>query len=105
MARLTVSERIRIPTYDDPQQIRWGEVGFDYEKCSGCGICSQACPAKAIVLEDKRPRMKPLGENNCMACGDCAAICPEGAIALKAGYSYSGYYKTIDQGDIQPPRL
>jgi len=105
MARLSVSERILIPTYDDPGQIQWGEVAFDEEKCSGCGTCSQACPAKAIAMADKRPQMKPRGENNCMACGDCVAICPEGAITLTKGYHYTGYYKTIDQGDIRPPRL
>jgi formate hydrogenlyase subunit 6/NADH:ubiquinone oxidoreductase subunit I len=105
MAKLSMSERILIPTYGDPEQIQAGEVVFDDEKCSGCTLCAQACPAKAIVMEDKRPQLKPRGQNECISCGDCVAICPEAAITLTKGYHYTAYYKTIDHGDIQPPRL
>lgn len=105
MARLSWRERLRVPTYGDSDEIRAGEVAFDYDKCSGCGICAQACPAKAIVFEDKRPGLKASSQNECIACGDCAAICPEGAIRVVRGYAYTGFYKTIDHGDIQPPRL
>lgn len=105
MARLSWREKLRVPTYGDPEQILAGEVAFDCDKCSGCGICAQACPAKAIVFENKRPGLKASSQNECIACGDCAAICPEGAIRVVRGYSYTGFYKTIDHGDIQPPRL
>jgi len=105
MARLGFRDRLRVPTYGDPEQIQPGEVAFDRDKCSGCGICAQACPAKAILFEDKRPRLKPPSENECIACGDCMAICPEGAIRVVKGYHYTGFYRTIDHGDIQPPRL
>lgn len=105
MARLSLRERLRVPTYGDPEEIQAGEVAFDYDRCSGCGICAQACPAKAILFADKRPSLKPCSLNECIACGDCAAICPEGAIRVVKGYRYTGLYKTIDHGEIQPPRL
>ncbi len=105
MSRLSLSEKIFIPTYNDRTQLHAGEVSFDYEKCNGCTMCAQICPARALVMEDKRPRMKAVEENECMGCADCVAICPEGAITLKNAISYSGYYKTIDQGEIKTPRL
>ena len=105
MARFSFSEKVFIPTYNDPDQIKWGEVTFDYKKCNGCTICSQVCPSGAILMEDKRPIMKSRGDSECFACGDCIAICPEGAIRLKSAVHYRGYFKTIDQGKVEPPRL
>jgi ferredoxin len=40
-----------------------------------------------------------------MACADCVAICPEGAIRLKSSYRFTKYFKTIDRGELLPPRL
>ncbi len=105
MRRFSLLEKIVVPTYDDPDQIAAGTVEWDYDKCTGCSLCVQACPADSIVLKDKRPVLKPAGENECIACGDCAAICPEGAIRVSKGYYYTHYFKTIDQGSPQPPRL
>jgi NAD-dependent dihydropyrimidine dehydrogenase PreA subunit len=105
MGNLTFSERRRIPIYDDPQQIKNGVVKIDVEKCTGCGWCIKACPADALVLEDKKSKMRTNVFNECMGCGDCAAICPEDAITPVKGYEYTGYYKTIERGELLPPRL
>ena len=105
MAKFSLGERLFIPTYDDPDQCIPGEVTFDHEKCSGCTMCIQVCPSSAILMEDTKPSLKPTGENECIACGDCIAICPEGAIRLKSTARYTGYFKTIDQGKSEPPRL
>jgi len=105
MAKFNVREKVIIPTYNDPDQVMAGEVVFDYEKCTGCTTCSQACPADSILMEEKKPRMKARGQNECIACGACIAICPEGAIRLKSTPVYTGYFKTIDQGKVEPPRL
>jgi len=29
-----------------------GKIEFDYEICVGCGLCAEACPAEAIVMEN-----------------------------------------------------
>ena len=105
MGRFSFLEKVLIPTYNDPAQIAAGGVEFDYEKCSGCSICVEACPADSLVFEDKKPYLKPSGANECIACGDCVAICPEEAIKVTRGYRYTKYFKTIDQGELKPPRL
>lgn len=105
MERFNLFDKFLIPTYDDRDQIAVGEVEFDYHKCSGCSICKEACPADAILFEDKKPRLKAKDTNECMACGDCVAICPEGAIRLSKSYRFSKYFRTVDQGTLTAPRL
>lgn len=105
MGNLTFSEKRRIPIYDDPDQINNGLVEVDESKCNGCGFCVKACPADALVIENKLSKMPENHLNECMGCGDCMAICPEDAIALTKGYEYTGYFKTIDRGELVPPRL
>jgi len=103
MSKLSFSDRHKIPRYDDPKQIEMGLIEFDPSKCNGCGLCAKACPADAIKLDSKKAK---LGERpECMACGDCVAICSENAIRLIRNYRYTGIYKTIDQGELAPPRL
>jgi ferredoxin len=105
MGNLTFSEKRRIPMYDDPAQINNGRIEVNHDKCTGCGFCAKVCPADALFLESKHPQMRPPGVNECMGCGDCMAICPEGAIVLAKSYAYTGYFKTIDRGDLMLPRL
>jgi ferredoxin len=105
MGRFSLLDKVLIPNYDDRDEITPGEVEFDYEKCTGCSVCVQACPADAILFEEKKPRLKPREANECMACGDCVAICPEGAVRLKKGYNFTKYFRTIDQGALTAPRL
>ena len=105
MGKFGLFDRFRIPSYNDPEQMQFGVVEIDRERCTGCGLCAGACPAKALDLEDKKPRMKKAPENGCAFCGDCAAICSAGAITMKRPYHFKGFYKTIDPGESCPPRL
>ena len=105
MTQITLKERLHIPRYDDRENTRMGVVEFDYEKCSGCAQCAKICPACSIIMEHNQPVMATGVENECMACADCMAICKEGALKLVQYQRFSGLFKTIDRGEILPPRL
>jgi ferredoxin len=105
MGTFSFFDKILIPTHNDTNEMKPGEVEFDYGKCNGCPICVDTCPAGSILLKDGTPYLKPLGENGCIACGDCVAICPGSAIRLTKNYHFARYFKTIDQGELKPPRL
>ncbi|MGC8491682.1 MAG: nitroreductase family protein [Syntrophobacteraceae bacterium] len=102
-SKIGIGERLSIPNYKNPSQIRMGEVAFDHEKCTGCGECGRICPADSIRIQNKKPFMTESAE--CIACGDCMAICPKEAIRLRAGYRFSKHYKTIDHSGLNLPRL
>ncbi len=68
----------------------------DEERCSGCGSCSDACPAGAIEIEIKEKQVSvfgPLGSSVapvaavkkelCMGCGLCASTCPSDVIKFE----------------------
>ena len=106
MTSISRSEKRKVPTYDNPDEIKTGEVEIDYKKCSGCMLCIKICPADALVMNNKKPVMVSSRVHECMACGDCSAICTEQAIAVKKPFRCTiGFYKTIEHGDLLPPRL
>ena len=60
----------------------------DEGKCSGCGRCSEVCPAESIeMVPEKNPtsskKRKPkIDTARCLGCGVCALKCPTGAMKL-----------------------
>ena len=60
------------------------------EKCKGCKICFDYCPAQAISLKEKKAtinsdatRVPTVEGRTCIGCGQCIAICPEGAVEIE----------------------
>lgn len=104
MAKFSFKDRFFLPKYNDADEIRPGEVCIDISKCTGCTFCVQVCPAKALLIENKKSVLRKTG-NMCVFCGDCVVICPEQAICLKTPFEYQKYYKTIHTGDPSLPRL
>jgi glutamate synthase (NADPH/NADH) small chain len=67
----------------------------DWDKCTGCGNCSDICPNQAIkmveipVLESKpgeKNERPQLDYGRCCFCGLCIDICPPGSLKLTRDY-------------------
>ncbi len=52
------------------------------ERCSGCGLCVEVCPYKAIEL-DEVEKVAVINEALCKGCGACVSSCRANAIDLK----------------------
>jgi ferredoxin len=51
----------------------------DEDACTGCGACSEVCPAEAISVDDTAKVDSEL----CTECGACVEECPVEAITLE----------------------
>ncbi|KON27151.1 NADH dehydrogenase [miscellaneous Crenarchaeota group archaeon SMTZ-80] len=54
----------------------------DNEKCTGCGVCKNLCPQKAILGELKNPHS--IVQDRCISCGICHENCKYNAIILSS---------------------
>ncbi len=50
---------------------------IDKEKCAGCGICLDICPAGAIQMHEQ---VAAIDDNMCVRCGKCHDVCPVEAV-------------------------
>lgn len=55
-------------------------IEINKEKCTGCGICVNACHEGAIGLVDGKAKL--LRDDYCDGLGDCLPNCPTGAISF-----------------------
>lgn len=49
------------------------------DECIGCGKCAEICPAKAIVIKDKKA---VIDKSKCITCFCCQEFCPKGAMKV-----------------------
>ncbi len=56
-------------------------VKIDEEKCTGCGLCVNACAEGAIEIIDGKAKL--VSEIYCDGLGACLGECPEGAITME----------------------
>lgn len=56
-------------------------VHIDPAKCSGCGACSEVCPAEAISASDDT-ETRVVTPSLCHECLDCSFVCPCDSITL-----------------------
>ena len=56
-------------------------VKIDEEKCTGCGLCAEACHEGAIGMVNGKAKL--LRDDYCDGMGDCLPACPADAISFE----------------------
>ena len=56
-------------------------IHIDEDKCTGCGLCANACHEGAIDMVDGKAKL--VREHFCDGLGDCLPACPAGAITFE----------------------
>ncbi len=84
--------------FEKPREAAERYRGFhtnDWEKCIGCGTCSQICPTDAIVMtefselpdeEGSKPERPVIDYGRCSFCGLCVDICTTGSLKMTREY-------------------
>ncbi len=57
---------------------QFGKLSCADDKCVGCGICAEVCPAGNITMAAGKPAFG----SECAHCFGCAHWCPQNAISL-----------------------
>jgi NAD-dependent dihydropyrimidine dehydrogenase PreA subunit len=64
--------------HDKGQQRAKSTAIIDRDRCTGCGVCVNFCPERAISVND----IATIAATGCTGCGECVAVCPNAAISL-----------------------
>lgn len=74
----------------------------DFRQCTGCEMCVQICPIKAIIMEENEEGFffPKVDNSKCVQCGQCAKRCPVlepiSIENLNSTILYSGYEKSLE---------
>jgi uncharacterized protein (DUF362 family)/Pyruvate/2-oxoacid:ferredoxin oxidoreductase delta subunit len=58
----------------------WLKLEIDRDRCTGCAMCFNSCPVKAIVPDGGRYRVV---HKRCVQCMCCHELCPEKAVEIR----------------------
>lgn len=75
-----------------------GRLVYDFESCTGCGLCSKVCPANAIELypveiNAKKTKRIVMYLSRCTYCQECVNICPKNSIQITKDFFMADYNK------------
>jgi pyruvate formate lyase activating enzyme len=64
-------------------QLNTSEILYQHERCTGCWLCLEVCPADALSKGEIQGReMAVLARVSCTVCGKCVEVCYPGALRL-----------------------
>jgi len=83
--------------------VRIGLAEIVYKKCiawnwRGCTVCYEACPEKAIKLNQDRQQPQVMAEK-CNGCGLCENVCPTSSVRAYTGQTGKGIVVLPSTGD------
>ncbi len=81
-----------------PAASQW-KAFVDAEKCVGCGICKDVCPAGAIAV-DECARVET---HICIGCARCVQECPQEALSLRPSVFTTKYKPESWKGGNRGP--
>lgn len=58
------------------------KIVIDFEKCSGCGTCIDACPVLVYELDEETEKTKIVNPSECLDCKACEIQCESEAIRI-----------------------
>jgi len=87
--------------FKNPRESQDNFRGFhvnDWDKCIGCGTCSEICPTNAIKMVERgeiedvdgcKPERPTIDYGRCCFCGLCVDICASGSLNLTKDYLFN----------------
>ncbi len=72
-----------------PEDFR-GMIAYNVDKCVGCRMCVNVCPAGVFVYLPDIKKMA-LWTARCVYCGQCVDVCPTGALQLSRDFLLANY--------------
>jgi glutamate synthase (NADPH) small chain len=87
--------------FKNPRESQNNYRGFhvnDWDKCIGCGTCSEVCPTNAITMVERKelpdvdgskPERPVIDYGRCCFCALCVDICTSGSLSLTKEYLYN----------------
>jgi formate hydrogenlyase subunit 6/NADH:ubiquinone oxidoreductase subunit I len=94
-----------IPPVAVPFKFR-GKIALNKEGCTGCRLCINVCPTKAIEFIPEEKKVK-IFVSRCCFCAQCVDICPPGVLSMTDEFllansdKYAGELVILDSGKLQ----